>query len=66
MPFCKEWRRLVREEGGTNRRLYETAGHRQLVVDGIAEGAMGRVAAGDWRDYAALATLVASAPVVNA
>ena len=25
MPFRKEWRQLVREEGGTNRRLYETA-----------------------------------------
>ena len=25
MPFRKEWRRLVMEEGGTNRRLYETA-----------------------------------------
>jgi TnpA family transposase len=25
MPFRKEWRRLVMEEGGLNRRLYETA-----------------------------------------
>lgn len=25
MPFRKEWRRLVMEEGGPNRRLYETA-----------------------------------------
>ena len=25
MPFRKEWRRLVMEAGGTNRRLYETA-----------------------------------------
>ena len=25
MPFRKEWRRLVQEEGGPNRRLYETA-----------------------------------------
>jgi len=40
--------------------------HRQLVVDGIAEGAIGWVAAGDRRDYVAIATLVASAHVVNA
>jgi hypothetical protein len=25
MPFRKEWGRLVMEEGGPNRRLYETA-----------------------------------------
>ena len=40
--------------------------HRQLVVDGIAEGAMGCFAVGDRRDYAAISTPVASAQVVNA
>ena len=41
-------------------------GHRELVVDGIAEGAMGRASVGDRRDCAAIATPVASAQVVNA
>ena len=40
--------------------------HRQLVVDGIAKGAMGREAVGDRRNYAAVATPVASAQVANA
>ena len=41
-------------------------GHRQLVVDGIAEGAMGRAAVRDRRNYAAIVTPMTSAQVVNA
>jgi hypothetical protein len=51
--------------------LFETAlrvaqGHRQLVIDGIEGGAIGRAAAVDRRDYAAIATPVTSAQAVNA
>ena len=41
-------------------------GHRQLVVDGIAEGATAGVAAGARCDYAAIATPVTSVQLVNA
>jgi hypothetical protein len=43
-----------------------TDGHRQLVVDGMAKGATGRVTAVDRRDYAAIATPVTSAHRANA
>ena len=41
-------------------------GHRQLIVDGIAKGAMGWMTTIDRRDYAAVATPVTSAHLVNA
>jgi hypothetical protein len=41
-------------------------GHRQLVTDGKEGGALGRAAAVDRRDYAAIATPVTSAQAVNA
>ena len=44
----------------------EGQGHRQLFVDGIAEGAMGRVAVDDRRNYVAIASPVASAQAANA
>jgi hypothetical protein len=40
--------------------------HRQLVTDGKEGGALGRAAAVDRRDYAAIATQVTSAQAVNA
>ena len=40
--------------------------HRQVVGYRMTKGAMGGVPAVDWRDYAAIATSVTSAQVVNA
>jgi redox-sensitive bicupin YhaK (pirin superfamily) len=40
--------------------------HRQLVFDGNEGGALGRAAAVDRRDYAAIATPVTSAQAMNA
>jgi hypothetical protein len=41
-------------------------GHRQLVVHGISDGAMGLMAVADGRDYATIATPVTSAQIVKA
>jgi hypothetical protein len=52
--------------GANDQRSHIYLGHRQLVIDGIEGGAIGRAAAVDRRDYAAIATPVTSAQAVNA
>jgi hypothetical protein len=41
-------------------------GHRQVAGAGMTKGALGRATGGDTRSYAAMATPVTSAQVVNA
>src|SRR5208283_5962403 len=59
------WRMMAQSPRGRYQ-FHVFGGHRQLVVDGIDEGAMGRVAAVDRCGYAAIAAPVTSAQAANA